>query len=245
FTGTEFQPSVRLAYFLKPLSFVQSHMLWTAFSRAVRLPSRLDADITVEGVDFMSERVYAYELGYRLKAGKLSLSVSSFFNHYKNLRSLDSNPDTTSVFPTLVANSQFSDSWGVEIFGNYQILDNWRIRGGISFFENVIWSANDRVLEVSKEFESVDPKNTIRLQSISNLGKGWQLDATFKHTSHLPEQLISQRISEYSNMDVRLAKKYKSAEVSVVGRNLFRPRTQELSALIPRSVYLRFTISLR
>ena len=71
YTGMEFQPSGRLAW-----NVAQGQMLWAAISRAVRTPSRIDRRLYVPGnppyaivggPDFESEKLLAYELGYRLQ----------------------------------------------------------------------------------------------------------------------------------------------------------------------------------
>src|SRR5258707_12653187 len=68
YTGTDFLPSARLAWKLD-----EHHLLWTAVSRAVRAPSRLDRDlftpsqppfVLAGGPDFRSAVAQGYELGY-------------------------------------------------------------------------------------------------------------------------------------------------------------------------------------
>src|SRR5947207_618125 len=102
YTGFEFEPSARLQW--NPQS---THLLWGAISRAVRTPSRYDRDLTVPSglinapppfqfpttdlrgaPDFISEKLLAYEVGYRAELGpKLSTSVSAFYNRYHGLLS--------------------------------------------------------------------------------------------------------------------------------------------------------------
>ncbi len=98
YTGLEYQPNARIAW--KP---DEASLLWAAVSRAVRTPSRLDRDFFIfivspppyngrllGGSNFMSERVTAYELGYRSQPSKaLSYSVAAFVNDYDRLRSFE------------------------------------------------------------------------------------------------------------------------------------------------------------
>ena len=89
YTHFEWQPSVRLAW-----TPSEKHTIWTAVSRAVRTPSRFDADITsfrsLSNIHFRSEKVIAYEAGYRVRpADNVSLSLAVFYNRYKDLRSLN------------------------------------------------------------------------------------------------------------------------------------------------------------
>ena len=76
YTDFEFQPSVRLAW-----KATDRQTLWSAVSRAVRTPSRLDRDLVfLPGKDFHSEELVAYELGYRTQpAERLSLSIAAFY----------------------------------------------------------------------------------------------------------------------------------------------------------------------
>jgi iron complex outermembrane recepter protein len=64
YTKLEWQPSIRLAFITST-----KHTIWGAVSRAVRTPSRFDADFTLfraPGNEFKSEKLTAYELGYKL-----------------------------------------------------------------------------------------------------------------------------------------------------------------------------------
>src|SRR3989441_12655688 len=70
YTGLEVQPNARLAW-----KFRDDALLWSAVSRAVRTPSRLDRDFFLPanppfpplngGPDFKSEKLIAFEIGYR------------------------------------------------------------------------------------------------------------------------------------------------------------------------------------
>ncbi len=82
YTGFEFQPTVRARWRATP-----RHMLWTAVSRAVRMPTRFDDDlrftsgtpfVVLRGdSSFQSENVVATEVGYRLAApDDVSRSIS-------------------------------------------------------------------------------------------------------------------------------------------------------------------------
>ncbi len=100
YTGFEFEPDARLSWILNP-----SQSLWTAVSRAVRTPSRIDTDLT-EGTppylevlkgssDFTSEALIAYELGYRAQLNsQITTSVSTFYNQYNDVRSTSYTPAT-------------------------------------------------------------------------------------------------------------------------------------------------------
>ena len=96
YTGFEFQPSGRLAWRLS-----EQQILWSAISRAVRTPSRIDRELFLRvddpdlridgGPDFESEELLAYELGYRVQPfSRLGLSLAAYYNDYDDLRSRES-----------------------------------------------------------------------------------------------------------------------------------------------------------
>ena len=97
YSGAVLLPSARLSW--KPSS---TSMLWAAASRAIRSPTPFDRDV-VESVgdtvfligpaDFRSEKLTALEAGVRLVlTSQASLSVSSFYNLYDDLRNIELAP---------------------------------------------------------------------------------------------------------------------------------------------------------
>ena len=90
YAGVGLQPSARLAWTSR-----ETQTLWTAVSRAVRTPSRLDRDLIMPpvsegGPDFTSEQLLSYEAGFRANPRpRLSLSIASYYNDYDNIRSIE------------------------------------------------------------------------------------------------------------------------------------------------------------
>ena len=239
FTGFEIQPSARIAW-----TPGDRHTIWTSVSRAVRTPSRFDADITVDPSipKFDSEKVIAYELGYHIRpVDRLFLSFATFYNQYTDLRSLDSTSNTK--FPIILANSQRAESWGFEFSSSFQATEWWRLHGGYTYFYKNISSTSPRVLPVSVAFEGVDPQNQIMLQSIMDLPKDLSLDISGRYVDVLPA--VSATIPgtpSYITFDVRIARQFKYFEVSVVGQNLLENYHSETGVNeIPRSIYGRIT----
>jgi iron complex outermembrane receptor protein len=92
FTGVEVLPNARLAW-----SLDDGSLLWGAVSRAARTASRIDRDLTLPGFlvggTFQSEKLTAYELGYRARpARNLNLSLSAFYHDYTDLRTVRATP---------------------------------------------------------------------------------------------------------------------------------------------------------
>jgi iron complex outermembrane receptor protein len=183
--------------------------------------------------------VYAYELGYRVRPmNNLSLSFAGFFNEYRDLRSLDLTPKPAIVF----GNSQRAESWGFEFSGSYQMNAWWKLRGGYTFFGKKTWASNDAVLPQSAEFEGVDPKNQIMLQSIINLPADFKLDVVGRYVDNLAAGTLTTEVPEYCTFDVRVAWQKKWIELSLVGQNLLENKHKELGLTqIPRSIYAKIT----
>ncbi|HEY8935579.1 MAG TPA: TonB-dependent receptor plug domain-containing protein [Cyclobacteriaceae bacterium] len=239
FTGYETQPTARLAFTPN-----DKNTIWTSVSRAVRIPTRFDHDITTTSI-FGSEKVYAYELGYRVRPiDRLSLSLATFYNQYKHLRSLDSTSNPSQ--PIVLANSQKAQSWGIEFSGNFQATSWWRLRGGYTHFEKKIRAASSKVIPGSDAFEGVDPLYQFMFQSILDLPKDLQLDVVGRYIDTLPAVLtVIPHVPAYFTFDVRFAWRYKSLEFSVVGQNLYKDQHSEVSSSrIPRSVYGKITCRL-
>src|SRR5262249_8050684 len=123
FTGFEAQPSVRVSWLIAP-----AHFLWAAVTRAVRTPTRFDSDIRfgppglqiLGNPDFLSENVIAYEIGYRSGAQRFSYDISTFFNVYDNLRSLEQ-----SAIPGRIVefNNLNAHTYGGEVSGRYDAFE--------------------------------------------------------------------------------------------------------------------------
>jgi iron complex outermembrane recepter protein len=240
FSRFEAQPSARLAWTPN-----ERQTVWGAISRAVRVPTRFDSDVTVTAQKFDSEKVISYEAGYRLRpADQLLFSLATFFSRYDDLRSLDtaSNPPP----PIILANSQRAESWGFELSGSYQATSWWRLRGGYTYFEKKIWAVSDKVLPVSAAFEGVDPKNVASIQSIMDLSANFQLDLTGRYVDVLPAVTATiPTVPSYYTIDARLNWKIKFLEISIVGQNIIDDQHHETgSSRIPRSIYGKITCRL-
>ncbi len=157
YTGFQTMPSARLSW-----TASDTQLLWGAVSRAVRTPARIDRDVyqnvgTVValggGPDFKDEKLVAYELGYRTQMqSRASLSVSTFYNDYQDLRSLELSPTgavpiTTAgrsgFLPIVFSNKMRGHTYGVEIWGDYQATDKWRLTASYSALREKLRFAPD------------------------------------------------------------------------------------------------------
>lgn len=246
FTGFETQPSVRLRW-----TPTARQTLWSAVSRAVRLPTRFDTDLrftnpatgalTLTGSnDFDTEKVTAYELGYRAEASRGSLDVATYRNIYDDLRSEEF--PTRAGQPVVLANLMNARTGGVEVSGTVLILAQWRVHAGYDYIhERITFDPGSR--DPTKGFsEFNDPSHQFKLRSTADLPHGIELDGVFRRIAMLPHPVVP----AYSELDVRLGWHPSATwEVSLVGQNLLHAHHPEFQLSSPnreefqRGVYVR------
>jgi iron complex outermembrane receptor protein len=245
YTGVEAQPSLRLAY-------QQRHgLLWAAVSRAVRTPSRFDRDYFLPvdpqppnrgsvagGPNFVSEKVMAYELGYRLQpAPTASLSVAGFYNRYIDLYSVENLPNTLTY---QIQNGSEGSSWGLEFSGAFQALPGWRLRGGYTFFDKDLRARPGRNFD--PDYLGNDVKHQALLQSVVDLPFHLQFDLVGRYLGSLSKTLATSAVPSYFTFDARLAYQWRGLELALVGQNLGKRRHAEFRTLeIPRSYYAKIS----
>lgn len=267
YTGFEVQPTLRGLW--KP---VENQSFWASVSRAVRTPSRVESDSTINlslrdpGVvhpvlpalvtysgssSFESEELWAFELGYRWQAsGRLHLDAATFYNVYDHLRGnqmgapFPNDPLNPAyvIVPLTVSNDTQGTGWGGELSAVWQARDHWRLRLGYSHLK-LAFSGSD-----ANDLEGWSPRNQLFLQSLVQLTEAFELDATLRWV----DELKGPAVPAYVTADVRLGwRPNDRLEFSVVGQNLFDSPHQEFesqairyrAALISRSVFGRLTWS--
>jgi iron complex outermembrane receptor protein len=243
FTGVEFQPSIRSTF-----SFGSTNTLWAAISEAVRTPSRLDVDYylflppdpTIVSGDinnFVSERLKAYEIGYRTQPiSGLSISLATFYNEYRDVYSVETQPDKT----LKIMNGSEAETWGAEFSGFYQASSSWRIRGGFTYFDKSLRAKPGRDHDPS--YLMNDVKHQCLIQSMFNVTPNVEFDLVARYLDYIPASFATSRVPEYVTFDARLAYRRKFIELAVIGQNLASERHSEFqSGLIQRSVYAKVT----
>lgn len=234
YTGTEVEPSVRLQWTATP-----NQVLWSAISRAVRTPSRVDRDLyqaappylTVLRGDaaFSSEIVTAYELGYRAQLGpRFAPSVTLFCNDYDDLRSTGATPAT--ILPFYFANNLEGRTYGVELSANYQLHDRWRLRASYQHLKEDLQVKPGRTDINNARNEVADPENQFSLRLTGDLTSHVGFDANFRWVDTRPLNnggtLVT--VPSYSELDLRLSwRPTDRFELSLVGQNLLHDQHAE------------------
>jgi len=241
YVGWQIQPDVRVAWKLSDETLV-----WAAVSRAIRAPTPFEEDV-VEKVGnvteltgnraFQPERVTAYEVGYRAQpASTFSLSVSTFYNVYDDLRSIQPAPVT--IFPLTWGNSIEGDTYGVEAWANWQVTSWWRLSPSFTALHEQLHFAPgaSELLGISQETD--DPSDQAAIESSMYLARTVTFFTRIRYVGALPDPALP----AYAELSARIAWQVTSGlELSLAGQNLLRESQLEFPApygeAIARSVY--------
>jgi iron complex outermembrane receptor protein len=248
YSGFEFQPSARIAWM--PIA---NHTLWAAVSRAVRSPSRIDTELFAPstppfflrggGNRFESETVIAYELGYRTElANRVGLSLSTFYNDYDDIRSVEPIPGAPGQ--NIILNELAAKTYGVELSLAWQAADWWRLRGGYTYFRKEIHLGRSRDINQGRG-EGNDPHHQFLIQSMINLPANFEFDSVLRYVDNLNQR--GPTVPSYVSLDLRLGwRPTPNWEFAIVGQNLLDKQHAEFGAAatrqeIPRSVFGKVT----
>ncbi|MGH8291031.1 MAG: TonB-dependent receptor plug domain-containing protein [Steroidobacteraceae bacterium] len=254
YTGWEWQPSVRAQW-----SFANEESLWAAISRAVRVPSRIDSDlyeaappgplILKGNPNFVSEKLLAYELGYRGQLGpRFGSSVSTFYNVYHDLRSTSYTPGT--ILPFYFANNLEGDTYGLEFSADYQVTPTCSLHLGYDLLKEHLRIAPGQVDINQGLNETADPEHQFFLRSSMDLPRNIQFDTALRwiDTLHNNNGPTPGTVPAYFELDSRIGWKVSpQIELSVDGRNLLHADHVEYGFPSPtrieiaRSVYAKIT----
>lgn len=232
YTGYEFLPSARLAW--KP---DERRMVWSAVSRAVRAPSRIDREffapaqppfVIAGGPDFRSEISRIFELGYRAQpSGRASYSLTAFHSVHDHLRSVEPIGGGTSV----LGNRMEGKTTGLEAWGNFQATQSWRLSAGALLLDQDLrpkeGSGDSNVAAAGN-----DPNRQFMLRSSLDLPGRQDLEVMARHVGRLPSPVVP----DYTAVDVRYAfRPLRDFELSLTAQNLFDRRHPEFGRAATRS----------
>jgi iron complex outermembrane receptor protein len=215
-----FLPDIRLAWTPSTAT-----TFWAAISKAVRSPTPLDRDVVenlggvrflVGGPRFQSEKVVAFEIGGRFHPSpRASLSVSTFYNDYTDLRSVELDPG--GFLPLQWGNLLEGHTYGVETWGDYRLADWWRVSASASYLQKDFHfkPGSSKLTGVAQAGD--DPKYRAMLRSSMDLSRVLTLDATLRFVGALPKPALP----AYTELGARLGWAVgPHLELSLVGENL-------------------------
>jgi iron complex outermembrane recepter protein len=218
YTGAEFLPSVRLAW--RPGA---SHLVWTALSRAVRAPSRVDRDLfspanppfaLAGGPEFRSEVANVLELGYRGQpSARVSYSATAFHHDYQHLRTLRPTPGGL-----MVANDREGTVSGIETWGTWRPAQWWRLSGGLTRLHTSFSLSPGAVDAQAPASERADPNGWWKVRAAFDLGASSEVDVLARHYGALD----TRDAPSYTAIDARYAwHATRRIELSLVLQNIF------------------------
>ncbi|MBF0627210.1 MAG: TonB-dependent receptor [Magnetococcales bacterium] len=255
YTGVEWQPNARLLWRLS-----DTRAVWAAVARAVRTPSRVDADfqlaapigpttiLTVNGTpEIRSETLLAWELGYRAQLKpELSLDLTAFYNQYDQLVSMENRPPTF-IPPTLTLhqhydNQALASTHGLETALDWRVNDGWKLRAAYSWLhmnlELTAGSTDTTTLATAGD----SPRHQWQLHSFLDLPHDLEFDAALYHVTRLPHPAIP----AVTRLDLRLGWRATPAlNLSLTAQNLLDDRHPEFTGTsitaseVPRALLAR------
>jgi iron complex outermembrane receptor protein len=257
YSGTQVLPSVRFSW-----KVTDKDLLWSAVSRAIRAPSRLDRDFfqtegpftLLKGDNFQPERLIAYEMGYRAQpAVGASLSISAYYNQYQDLRNaqvtvggfppIPSSGVPSGGAPLMFGNGMEGDTYGIELWGNYQVAEWWRLGPGFDWLHKNLRFKPGASRIGGTAIAGDDPTWQFLLRSSMNLNSKVKLDLDLRSVASLPAPASPSYTELNAHLGWALSERL---QISARGYNLLHSQHLELGNGVPveRSYYIDVRCSL-
>jgi len=228
YSGWEPQPDARLAW-----QTTDALMVWAAASRAIRAPTPFDVDLLerLGGVDFLvgnpqfqPEKVITYEAGFRASvAPTFVLSMSSFYNRYNDLRTIELS-STPTFLPLIWGNLMDGHTYGMTAWAQWQVTPRWRLAPGFALLEKRLDFKPGASGLVGVGQSGNDPHGHALLTSSLDLGRNQSFDVSLRHVARLPDP----ELPAYTELSARYAWRISDVwELSMRGVNLLHKRHQE------------------
>ncbi|MDR4513188.1 MAG: TonB-dependent receptor [Nitrosomonas sp.] len=279
-SGIEVQPNARVIWTLDEQS-----SLWASVSRAVRTPARGEHDVIINrGIlppqpdltglplpimqaiigsnNFSSEKLIAYELGYRRQIQtNAAIDIAGFFNDYSDLRDFELGMIMSAVgmhrdvffsllqqehlmLPILFNNNASAISYGTELSVDWRPHERWRLQKSYSYL-NIDTKSNPAFRDIDASTGgagTANPRHQLSLRSNYDLTERLQFNLWLRYV----DKLAFYNISDYVTMDAKMSwKPVRNIEFFLVGQNLFSEHHREsqsdfidtVPARIPRGIY--------
>ena len=235
YTGLEWLPSARLAYL--PAS---GHLLWTAVSRAVRSPSRLDRDLVVPATPpfvvadndtFRSEIADVVEVGWRGRlAPRTTLSLTAFHHRFRDLRTAA--PVGSAI---QIRNGGEGRTSGLEGWADFTVRPDWRLVAGFVALSNE-FELRPGESDVFGDRLGNNPRRTASLRSLWNITARHELDLSMRYVSALENPVVP----SYTTVDARAGWRLsREMDVSLLVTNAFNRRYSEFGTPAERTAFER------
>lgn len=242
----EYQPSFRLAYTPN-----RKHTLWWAASRAMRVPSITDEDLTITfaaapGLPFpvhpkrslKSEETLAFEFGYRTRpVDWFSLDLAAFHNIHEDIIEAD----RVSAFPpeAQFLNVNKARTYGLELATHWQFNKRLRMSANYTWLDVQVTGYSD-----DQDDEHSTPANQFHVRTYFDVTRDIELNGALYYYDTVPGQNVD--AFWRADLGVTWRPPVDNLEVSVWGTNLFDKQHKEYGpdpflnragSLIQRGIY--------
>ncbi len=134
--------------------------------------------------DFDSEKLYAYELGYRGQPDDRStVSVTFYYHDYDDLRIIATDPTTGNI---RFGNDQTGFTAGVEAWGAYRVTPNWRLMAGVNLLRKRLSLGSLATTIALDQHQGNDPEYQIFLRSNLDITDNVEFDVELRKIGNLP-----------------------------------------------------------
>lgn len=251
YTGYEWQPGARLL--IKPH---ERHSIWFSGARAVRTPSQIEDDVTINRTleypaasplpvlatvhgddDYDSERLIALEAGYRTQPfDSFSFDLSLYYNIYDNLRSTEMGllDFSTAGFGYLTQHLYFDNKMEGVVYG-FEASATWQAAEWLRFIGSYSLLAMNLQLEDDSSDGTSGGSTDEQYEHSSPRGMaalrasidlGKEVD--FDLMGRWVSVLSESDVAPYFELDARLAWQFhRRAEIALVGQNLLHDNHTE------------------
>lgn len=258
FSGSELQPNIRLQWHA-----TSEQTWWSSVSRAVRTPTPIEEDLTstlvtgaglraafVPNNNFKSEKLIAYELGYRNQLTEnLSADVATFYNDYERLQTFAFQPIIPVIngidpphflLPVQFTNDMKGRSHGLETAINWMLDENLKIALNYTWLQMSMTA----LVPTQESAELLYPDYQFGLKVFWNINDNWTLDTSSIHVAELPAG-----VDAYTRLDINLSGQLtKSLRFNLTGQNLLEKNHREFgspndmnAAEVERGIYGKLT----
>lgn len=238
YSGDEFQPSLRLRYRLR-----DDQSVWAAASRAVRIPNRLDQDVTAAGGAFQGNKTFrpeivrAMELGYRGRlAATWSVDLATFYNEYEQLRGLSDDFSAPQSLPVFISNEGEGNSHGAELTVRWTPVPTLNIQAGYQYLDLDIAAVKGSRDQSIADNDANDAQNQFQIQADWDVNDRVSVFMSTRWVDDLPDQ----QVDDYYVVDINLRWLYSHhIELSVRGSSINDSSHSEFGggAEIQRSIH--------
>lgn len=266
FSGFALQPNLRGLWKVNP-----RNSIWLAYSQSSSSPSPSDTEMQVNiaafpgptgtqvlrqvgtpGVD--SEKLHAFELGYRVQpVKKVSLDFATFYNYYWNLLGqtlgqpfFESGPPPRLVLPLVLKNNISGATFGGELTAEWAPFSAVQLRAAYSFMEMDLTERLPSGTNAASLLEGQTPRHQLYAASSLKLPQHFSLNSSLRFVDR---RMAAPQVPGYTQVDSNLSwRKGDTLEFRAGAKNLlnkehieFKTGQSEAPDAMGRSVYGKVT----